>query len=475
MRLVILFICSLWMNGLLAADRDILFYNNALNEVEEKCLYHTFNLFSNAIGHGLVENGSRTGLGNKNPVGITLQAPSLYYQSMHIFSQTDQELIRQIYHDNLGCFPPQLTFQYGAFSETFIESLSLNQKPLISKINRTLGLLFPDLPVLKIHNLADHFFNNTLLTQTRAGINNRLAFLRKAYTSNQQGDVIAHIRAIASAYSPLSFRLSINFPEQLQQGKINASILMPALHEFLYTDFEDANSWYLQKGFKKTPLSTPIKISLANITHMSYLENADLSKKQVIKMTISKSFMEANKLTAEMSFGRLNETSNESKIDSTFPEDAFVIYLNMREQGYILQANIHKLSLQFSRETVGTTNSGDFDDARLRPQLLINDSLITFRLHKKVFDTQKYQNLLGNGFQCKSTNDIHWDCWRDYTWENLPTSLFGMGIEAVVNLNMQHIENALDNILSEIIDDISEELNIPSNILSQRFRAELFR
>ena len=54
--------------------RDAVLYNKELDQLEEKCIYHLFNLVSNAISSGLLVNGSRTGLGDKSLVMKKLKA-----------------------------------------------------------------------------------------------------------------------------------------------------------------------------------------------------------------------------------------------------------------------------------------------------------------------------------------------------------------------------------------------------------------
>ena len=507
MRCMIMSLVLLLANPTAKADnyQDVIFYNDSLNTEYSSCFYHLLNLFSSAIGHGLVVNGSRTGLGNKNPTGKQMAAAGLYFQLLNIVSLADQEMVRQLYHQDNGCLPEHIVLQTGAYASEVIARADANESEFVDKTNRAFDLLFPGISLIQLHALsANQLAANAgdiapALRQRSAkqGIDYKTRQISRINHDNRSIELIERLQSLLFAYTPLTSRLQLNLPAQPQTGGFNASILLPAFHRFEATDFEDPETWFLQKGMPLTELPIPIRIAVVNVTHLAYLAHADLSQNQVIQVDIAKHFDQPNKLSTTFTFGRLGDadSSDALSVDSSFYEDALVLRVNLDvppspndprwlrsvksqvarlTNAFTIDARIHRLTLDFSRADTGTTGSGRFQDAILRPRFSQQGSQISFRLQKDTNLQYERNNLVKLGFQCAQGHQARWHCERNYTtWKGLFSSSLGSFVRLAVNSNIGNIEQAIDEELSEVLDILIDKISKTSNTISDRLDSAL--
>ncbi len=481
--------------------QELIFYNQALNQEPDPCLYHVFNLFSNAIMRGLVVNGSHTGLGTKNPTGKQLQASGLYYQLMNIISIADQEITRQLYHEDIACLPERIQLQTGSFAQDFVASTTRHNNPSFAKIQQALALLFPNFVPFALHQLEQSQLTPTnnsiaakqLARQVKTGIQYRLKQLTKLQNPDNEIDVSTKLQTLLYAYTPLSSNLELQLHPD---GVLNLKLLLPALYLLQADNIEDINSWYLTKGLASTKFSQAIHINLAKLTHISYLEHADLSENQVIQINLNKHLQQANAMTMQIIFGKLNHADDDLTVDSTDPNNALHIQLyldspiqatdsislqnikhriNQLGHNFTIEARIHKLGLTLYRHAVGTTSANSLEAARLRPRYEQQSSHISFRIYKQTDDLIDYNSLKYSGFQCQTGSEKRWYCYREFqTWGDLLSFHLGIATELLINSHMTQIEAAIDQELSILLDQYLQQFADTFNLISDRLYQALF-
>ena len=131
MKKVLLLSLLIFTTSSFSKTNEATFYNEGIDKVPDKCLFHLSNMGSSSLATGLLVNGSRTGLGDKNPVTKKVKAQGLYYQGLNIVSLMDQEFMRQVYHKRLGCLPEEIGVLVVTFDKKFIQSRPPSKRKMV--------------------------------------------------------------------------------------------------------------------------------------------------------------------------------------------------------------------------------------------------------------------------------------------------------------------------------------------------------
>jgi len=509
--------------------RDAVLYNKELDKLEEKCIYHLFNIVSNAISSGLLINGSRTGLGDKSSVMKKLKAQGIYYQGLNIMSLIDQEFMRQLYHEKNGCLPQELGLLTGSFDHTFIKKLKPSTRPLVGKIQTVLKLIFPDFPALEIkgtdikkwQSSLDDLWAGEAYKELRKSIIHKLNDIRELTLGPTQFDLKRKFKALYHAFVPFSFWNFLSLPkENIKSGKLVNSIILPPFHQLIAPVKEDPKTWSLKKGLNMVELPKIINISVAKLTHIAYLPKYSKDVNQLIQVNLTKNFEKANEVKSGIFFGRLSPDKDRVKVSTSFPEDALIIRLNfnlqvkkddftpikkMKERineigsRFNVDARIHKLGLILKRKAKGETASGTFEEAILKPYFSLKDSKISFRIHRETSSLKELNWLTKAGFICLDDSLKVKKCYRDYyTWskfledmevghfssysdsrffkytEKILAKASGAFMRFVINTNIAKIEDAIDIELFEVLEQYAETFAKARKTITKRLNKDLF-
>jgi len=494
---MVLFLMSYLPIAVAADYDDVIFYNEGLDQQPAKCFYHLFNLFSRSLTQGLLVNGSRTGLGSKNPTGKKMRASGLYFQLINIVSLAELEFLRQLKQPNTGCLPDEIMLQTGAYAPSVIRSAATNDSELTDKINQAFELLFPGIQLIQLHAMPKHRLalsgSDALDAEARAGIDDKYRQINSINQADKNVALIDRLQALLLAYTPLTNQLHLKLPSPSEAGELNATVLLPAFHQFVTENFEDPNTWHLQKGQPLVELPIPIKISVINITHLSYLAGADLSQTQVIQTDINKQFDDPSQLSTIITFGRLSQTDGDSLVvDHSFDEDALVLRVNLASspnpndplwikgikrqitlmaKKFTIDALIHKLGIDLTRKAQDPSADNRFEDVIFHPRFSQANSNISFRLQQDTNFRYERNNLTSLGFSCEQGTQTRWHCERYYrTWKGLYSSTLGGFVRFAVNSNIQNIEQALDEELSAVLDILLDKLVTTADTISDRLK-----
>lgn len=505
------------------------FYNEGIDKVPDKCLFHLSNMGSSSLATGLLVNGSRTGLGDKNPVTKKVKAQGLYYQGLNIVSLMDQEFMRQVYHKRLGCLPEEIGILVGTFDQKFIQSRVPSKRKMVKKVERSLRIMFPDFPELEVRKMPDEEFRfsaeqpwkGETYNVLRKAIDRQLAEINGLTKGPTKIDIVKKLQVIYHAFVPLSTWSYINLPkENTRDGSIKASVIMPPFHQLRGEDKEDPKSWFLEKGLKMTELPKIINISVAKLTHLAYLEKQKKFVKNLIRFDFSKDFRKPHEVDTEVSFGRLYEKNKGIYVSTAHHEDALVVrfnfhlqvfekdnamvkkikgFMNKLGENFITDARIHKLGIKLKRNAQDTTASGTFDEAIFKPTFSLEKSKISFRIYRKTKKKREKKALEMARFKCVKEGEL-FICSRDYwTWDTffddvesgrlltLKTGKFrrfsdrilaktaGAFTKFIINTNIKRIESAIDMELMEVLEYYMEKFANGRKTINERINKGLFK
>ena len=194
---------------------------------------------------------------------------------------------------------------------------------------------------------------------------------------------------------------------------------------------------------------------------------------------------------------RFSIADTETPADRAF-KDAF----NRVFGAFEVEARIHKLTLQLRRSSQTTVPATADDDAILRPRFSVEDSRISFRVHRRVDTAVERLPLQAAGFTCREDfrGPHRFHCFRDFwTWDHLRDEFFyggglgtgrfalpkqfrerlleqvvGTATRAVVDRSIQSIEDAIDEEIGRIAEENLRRYAKARSVLVDRLHAGLF-
>lgn len=512
--------------------RDAILYRTRGSESPR--LVNLFNLMSRSLTDGLVMNSARAGLGTTNPVGASIPGESYYYQGLRAFSAFDWEFQRQILSAEAWPLPTSATLIAGRFPRDFAEGFADEHLEPVLKAQRVARTLAPSLETFEFRRLdADDYtvadnprrvvFSGAIREQLWRGTAEKLLQIEKRAGEPNFCEVQDKLQTMIGAFAPLSTVYVASFdPDDHANSFTRLTMYLPAYHTLHADDVDDPSSWYLARGLETTALPQSIQIRAAQLSHISYLRDADRSQQQAIKMEVRRDFSDPRRVTLEVGFGRLfnDALSDLYGFDKTDHRDAlhvvFRAHLPAADEdsapvraakesfnhllgGFEVEARVHQLTIHLMRQS-GPTGEGA--DEVLVPNFSLEDSKISFRAHRYTSSNVECMSLKAAGFACEpATERPGFHCWRDFwTWNNLKDFLSGGGQEKVggfagmfvagreklfeqvvgratklvLDQSMGSIEEALDEELARIASEYLERYQAARDVLSERLHSGLF-
>ncbi len=511
--------------------RDVVLYRT--DGGDRRRLFNLFNLISNAVTYGMVMNSARTGLGTATPVGPSLRGESLYYQALRGFSAFDWEFQRQLLREpEAWPLPTSMTAIAGRFPRTFADSFADEHLEQVVKAQQVLRTLTPRLKPFEFRRLgSDDYallqstrrvaFSSAIREQLWRGSAAKLVGIEARACRADATDVQDKLETMVGAFAPLCTVFAAVFdPDQPEQSYTRMALYMPAYHTLHADDVDDPATWYLERGLRRLALPKPVQIRAAELTHLSYLREADSSRQQAIEFEIKRDFTANDRVTGVVSFGSLftEEADDICGFDSSDHRDAlYVVFcahvplgdgdsatvraakegFNRLLGGFEVEARIHQLTLHLLR-WAGVDDDGG--DEVLRPQFSLEDSKISFRAHRHTASAAERMSLRAAGFTCEAVaGAATFHCWRDFwTWdrfreffsggavaggrtsllvagrEKLLEQLVGRATKAVLDHSIPSIEGAIDGEIARIATDYLERYSTAREVVTDRLHGGYF-
>lgn len=523
-----------------AADdhRDVILYRARADEPVSERVYNLYNLAANAATYGLVTGSARTGLGTAPPIGPALATESLYYQALRAYSYFDWEFGRALVCDpTIWPLPESLAVIVGRFPGRFADTFSNEQPERLTKVRRALQALAPDLKQFELRRLrpGDYSvppgsrqaaFSPAIRANLWRGTKSKLeGIARDAYRADAT-DVQSKLEAMLGAFAPLCTVFAAVFDSETPTRSFTRmTVYQPAYHTLRADDLDRPQSWYLDKGLRKLALPKPVQISAAELTHIRYLEHADLDKHQAIKLEVRRDFADRDLVTTVASFGRMFEGGDDElyAFDASDPRDAIQVVFrprlppaaddnaavrtfkhafNMVFAGFEVEARVHTLGLRLCRAPGGPTEAEPDEDDVLRPRFDPASSKISFRAHRYVDSAVERLPYVAAGFQCErlESGPRRFHLWQDYwTWDRfredflanrdlreaadsppgrwrdrLLAEIVGTATRVVLDRSIPNIENAIDDEIARIATDYLDRYSKARDVLTDRLHDSLF-
>ena len=510
---------------------DVVLYRT---DGDRQRLYNLFNLISSAVTYGMVMNSARAGLGTANPVGHSLTGESLYYQALRGFSAFDWEFQRQLLREpGSWPLPTSMTAIAGRFPRAFADSFAdehLEQGVKAQQVARTLT---PRLQPFEFRRLGgDDYallassrrvaFSAAIRAQLWRGTAAKLIAIDARACRPDATDVQDKLETMVGAFAPLCTVFAAAFdPDQPEHSYTRLSVYMPAYHTLHARDVDDPSTWYLERGLRRLALPKPVQIRAAELTHLSYLREADSSRQQAIEFEIKRDFTAHDRVTGVVSFGSLftDDADELYGFDSSDYRDAlYVVFrahvpvgdgdsatvraakegFNRLLGGFEVEARIHQLTLHLLRWA--GLDDDDGGDEVLRPQFSLEDSKISFRAHRHTASAAERMSLKAAGFTCEPVpGEPSFHCFRDFwTWDRFkeffsggagadrPASLLvagreklleqvvGRATKAVLDHSIPSIEGAIDGEIARIATDYLERYSTAREVVTDRLHGGYF-
>ena len=524
--------------------RDVVFVRTYGSEPQRSQLINVYNLAAQAASYGLVVNSARTGLGTTPPVGPALATESLYYQAVRLFSYFDVAFRRGLLQDaTLWPLPRSLAAIAGHFPAEFADMYPDEPFEQWVKVRKAMKIVAPKVEPFELRRLGpgDSTIDPAARTLSFApairenlwrGTNAKLAFIEKNAYRPDAADVETKLQAMLGAFTPLSTVFAAVFDRHLpEQSYTRLTLYLPAYHTLHVEDLDRPRSWYVEKGLSHFELAPPVQIRAAEITHLRYLNRADLSQKplgslsqkQAIKFELRRDFEDPDQVTTVASFGSLFNSSSDELFgfDSSDYRDAlYVVFrprlapdewaspadwavkgtLNPVMGGFEVEARIHQLTLQLQRDVTGIPEARR-EDALLRPRFSPEESRISFRVHRYVDSAVERLPLQAAGFNCAEEGGTHrFHCWRDFwTWDHFQDEFFGRppvssskaslpsqlkerfleqlvgsATRVAINRSIVSIEDAIDDQIGRIAESYLRRFTKARTVLTNRLHDQLF-
>ena len=520
-----------------AVLRDVVFFRTEGDASTRTHLLNLFNLASRAVTYGLVVNSARTGLGTAPPVGPALASESFYYQALRVYSYFDWEF-KRILRTNAEVWPlPRtLALVVGRFDEEFADARPEETFERMADVRKVLDYLAPRLAPFELRRLeaGDFAFEPTTDGVTLAetardslwrGTRAKLRTIERDGCGEGCADLEAKLEAMLYAFTPLCTVFGASFDRSsLERSVTHLTLYLPPLHMLRAEDVDQPDTWVLERGLKRLELRRPVQLATAEITQLQYLTEPNPSKTQAIKIDLRRDFTRADRVTTVASFGSLFSPTSEDLFgldtsdhrdalhvlfrprfdldDSENPADrAFREAFNRIFSNFEVEARIHQLTLHMRRLASGVQAS--WDDSVLRPRFSLEDSRISFRVHRFVETAVERLPLQAAGFSCEEIDDWprRFHCWRDFwTWDHLLEEFFtggtvgsgrlwlpayfrerlveqlvGSATRAVLDRSFASIEDAIDEQIAGVIEDALKRYTKARSVLVDRLHEGLFQ
>lgn len=517
--------------------RDVVLFRSEGEEEVRRLLTNIYNLVVKAATYGVVVNSARTGLGTSPPMGKVLATESLYYQALRVFSYADLELRNGILRDpSVWPLPRSLALIVGRFPKDYADSCPEESIERLDEVRRALKVLAPRLPTFELRRLGlgDYAmrtgsrsvtFSPPIRENLWAGTKAKLASIERDAYGTETTNVEAKLEAMLGAFTPLCTVFSAAFdPGAPEQSVTRLTVYLPAYHTLHADDFDHPKRWHLEKGLHNLRLPRPVQLSTAEITHIRYLAEADTEKSQAIKLEVRRDFRGRDRVSIVASFGKLFDGSADElyAFDTSDHRDALHVIFRPRfapEKGdtpadrafkegfnrvfsnFEIEARIHQVTLHMRRRPHGATAAWE-DDAVLRPRFSLEESRISFRVHRYIDTAVERLPLQATGFTCEEDPEgkHRFHCVRDFwTWDHLrdeffygrtpgsdrpklPThlrqrlleQLIGSATQAVVDRSIESIEDAIDEEIGRVVDDYLKRYSKARKVLIERLHDGLF-
>lgn len=500
-----------------------------------RALINLYNLGARSVTYGLVVNSARTGLGTATPIGKALAGESLYFQALRVFSYFDWEFRRGLLNDaSVWPLPASITLLAGRFPKDSAEVYPEVPDDRLVEIRQALKAMAPRLEPFELRQLGTEDLNRragsaepSFAAAARkalwAGTEAKLAMIARDAYRPEATDVNTKLEAMLGAFTPLCSVFAATFDRgSPQKSTSRLTLYLPAFHTLHAEDLDYLQSWYLEKGLRELRLPRPVQLTTAEITHIRYLQEADLSRSQAIKLELRRDFDDPDQVTTLASFGSLftGPTEDLFAFDSSDPREALHVVFRPRfsvDEGgnpadrafreafnrlfsaFQVEARLHHLTLHHRRQTKGSRAAGD--EAVLRPRFSLEESKISFRVHNHVETAVERLSLQAAGFTCEYDPVARrFHCWRDFwTWDHLldeffagrslgggrftlPTyfrerlveQLVGTATQTVLDRSIAEIEDAIDQEIARLVDDNLRRYSRARSVLIDRLHERLF-
>lgn len=478
-----------------AAEIDTIFYDIERRGVGDSSVYNLTNLFTRSVASGLTANGARTGLGTAYAAGEPLSGDGLYYQGAGIYSFFDWEFQRLLHADH-GPLPKSVVVIAGRFNEATVEAREDEELEEVSKFRRVAALTVPELDPFTFRHLRagdvvrnaegsrDAQFAAELTESAWEASMNALATVSADAYEPDTAPVQDKLLAMLDAYAPLATVYHAGFDDDdRNHSYTRLKVYLPGFHTLVADDVDRPETWYLEKGLARMDLPTPIPISIAEITHVRYLEEANIHDDQVMSVELQRNFEDSDLVTMVAQFGVMRPSDGSSLIavdtsdyrnalhvgyrvhweqeaDDYFFTRAMKRQVNSWASGFQFEARVHELTLELSRE-------GGSPDGTLRPHFVRDASLISFRASRQEDNWMKRWGLRGMGFTCEDSGY----CWQDFdTWN----PMIGFATQSVLDVSISNIEGAIDSEIGRLAEEFLDRLMTAKNTLNERLHTGLF-
>lgn len=478
-----------------AEDVDTIFYAVERRGADNTSIFNLTNLFTRSVASGLTANGARTGLGTEYAAGEPLATDGLYYQGARIYSFFDWEFQRLL-HSEPGPLPESVTMVAGRFHEDLVAEREDEQLQEAQKFRRIAALTIPEVDPFTFRHLLTgdvarqaygsreaQFTPELADSAWEAGMNALCTVARDTYEP-YAAPVRDKLLSMLDAYSPLATVYHAGFgDEDRDNSYTRLKVYTPAFHTLVADDVDYPETWYLEKGLARTELPEPIPISIAEITHVSYLEEADQLDDQIMSIELQRDFEETDLVTMVARFGvmRASESGSLLGIDTAdyrngvnigyrvhwrAEDDDYAItralkrFVNYWANSFDFEARVHELTLELSRE-------GGRPDGTLRPHFVRDQSHISFRVARNEGSWWMRWGLRAMGFTCEENNY----CWQDFdTWN----PIVAFATQSVLAFSISNIEDAIDSEIDRLADDVVERVLSAKRTLTTRLHDGLF-
>jgi hypothetical protein len=517
--------------------RDVVLLRTEGEESTREHLVNLYNLAARAASYGLVVNSARTGLGTSPALGRALSTDSLYYQALRVYSYADWEFGRGLRSDpSVWPLPRSLALLVGRFPEELARTFPDEPLERMEEIRKVLVVLAPHLKPFELRRLGQGdvtsrqgarsvSFSTAIRDNLWRGTRAKLASIERDAYSPDAADLNAKLAAMLGAFTPLCTVFSAGFDRAAPERSFTRlTLYVPAFHTLHAEDFDHPRRWYLEKGLRELQLPRPVKLTTAEITRLVYLQDADLSRHQALKVELHRDFDRADRLTSVVSFGAMFRGSADelfaldtsdhrdslrvvfrpwfSSVEGETPADRrFKEAFNRVFGSFEIEARIHQLTLHHRRTPHGALGADD-EDAVLRPRFSLQESRISFRVHRTVDTAVERLPLVAAGFHCEVDDrsaPARFHCWRDFwTWDHLleeffagrslgggrlrlPTyfrerlveQLVGTATKTVLDRSIAAIEDAIDQEIARLVDDYFKRYSRARSVLIDRLHDHL--
>ena len=492
---------------------DALSLSQSLVDAPAACRFHLMNLLADSLSEGLLRNGALTGLGTANPAGKKLETDGLYLQAVRIISILDWELGMRLAANENGCLVGQAGLQLGVYPIDYGRQLGHPFAADVAKIKVAAAKVNGSLNQFEVLSLdaAEKIeawpkgsgYPESHQKALLQGVRDKIKYTQEAIHQNL--DEQAKLKGYAAAFSPFALTFQGAFKE-VSGSRLYGEAYLPPFNELTADDWDKVSTWRLTPGLSRHQLLRPINIAVAVLTHVAYLSEHDAQSQPIIKVQMMKDFAHADRLATRVVFGRLDpEGAEKGAIPINFKNyrDAFyvsfypnidiskndsdvVVKLKSRFNKIANQikidARIHQLTLNLIRPPVAVP--GDADSLRLQPHFSLQDSDISFRMHRYTADSVEKRGLGAVGFKCQpQAADSPFDCFIDFgaytdlsdfilkgdqgvahgrlvtvladAFKTLLSSVIRYNVKFIVDWNIREIESAIDKELIAMADEVT--------------------